>query len=106
MGADVLKVMGQVAGIGGLALGVFLLLYRDLIYKNIFPKLPPAQAYRLLRLLAIAVWSLAIVGICAWGWVAKVQAGPDVTASDCGIAIGGGVSGGSNVSNNCPPKQQ
>ncbi len=40
MDADVLKVVGQVAGIGGLALGVFLLLFRDIIRKNIFPKLP------------------------------------------------------------------
>jgi hypothetical protein len=62
MDADVLKIVGQVAGIGGLALGVFLLLFRDIIRKNIFPKLPPAEAYRLLRLITLAVWSLAIVG--------------------------------------------
>jgi hypothetical protein len=30
MDADVLKIVGQVAGIGGLALGVFLLLFRDI----------------------------------------------------------------------------
>jgi hypothetical protein len=66
MDADVLKIGGQVAGIGGLALGVFLLLFRDIIRKNIFPKLPPAEAYRLLRLITVAVWSVAIVGIGAW----------------------------------------
>ena len=66
MDADVLKIVGQVAGIGGLALGVFLLLFRDIIRKNIFPKLPPAEAYRLLRLITVAVWSVAIVGIAAW----------------------------------------
>jgi hypothetical protein len=55
MDADVLKVVGQVAGIGGLALGVFLLLFRDIIRKNIFSKLPPAEAYRLLRLITVLV---------------------------------------------------
>jgi hypothetical protein len=53
--ADVHKIVGQVAGIGGLALGVFLLLFRDIIRKNIFPKLPPAEAYRLLRLITVTV---------------------------------------------------
>jgi hypothetical protein len=66
MEADVLEIVSQVAGIGGSALGVFLLLFRDIIRKNIFPKLPPAEAYSLLRLITVAVWSVAIVGIAAW----------------------------------------
>ena len=50
MDAKLLEIAGQVAGIGGLALGVLLIVFRDIIRKNIFPKLPPpAQAYRLLR---------------------------------------------------------
>jgi hypothetical protein len=54
-----------VAGIGGLALGVFLLLFRDIIRKNIFPKLPAPEAYRLSRLITWAVWSIAVIGIGA-----------------------------------------
>jgi hypothetical protein len=69
MDAEVLKTVGQVAGIGGLALGVFLLLFKDIIRKNIFPRLPPPEAYRLLRLITGAVWSVAIVGILAWVYV-------------------------------------
>jgi hypothetical protein len=69
MDVGVLKTVGQVAGIGGLALGVFLLLFKDIIRKNIFPKLPAAEAYRLLRLITGAVWSVAIVGIVAWVYV-------------------------------------
>lgn len=71
MDADVLKIVGQVAGIGGLALGVFLLLCRDIIRKNIFPKLPLAEAYRLLRLITVAVWSVALVGIAAWVYTSQ-----------------------------------
>jgi hypothetical protein len=73
MDADVLNIVGQVAGIGGLALGVFLLLFRDIIRKNIFPKLPPAGAYRLLRLITVAVWSVAIVGIAAWVYTSQAR---------------------------------
>jgi hypothetical protein len=79
MDADVLKIVGQVAGIGGLALGVFLLLFRDIIRKNIFPKLPSAEAYRLLRLIIGAVWSVAIVGIAAW--IYTNQAGHNETVT-------------------------
>jgi hypothetical protein len=102
MDADVLKIVGQVAGIGGLALGVFLLLFRDIIRKNIFPKLPPAEAYRLLRLITVAVWSVAIVGIAAWVYTSQSHA--SVQAENCGVAIGGSVSGGSSVKNDCNQK--
>jgi hypothetical protein len=88
---EVLKTVGQVAGIGGLALGVFLLLFKDIIRKNIFPKLPAAEAYRLLRLITGAVWSVAIIGIAAWVYVETRQpaaaAGPNVTAAG-GVAAG------------------
>jgi len=66
MDLAILKDIGQVAGIGGIALGVVLLVFRDIIRKNIFPRLPPKEAYRLLRLIVGAVWSVAIVGIAAW----------------------------------------
>ena len=80
MDASVLKEVGQIAGIGGLALGVFLLLFREVIRKNIFPKLPAREADRLLRLITGAVWSVTIIGILAWVYVgngsaAKVNVG-------------------------------
>ena len=70
MTADVLKVVGQVAGIGGIALGVFLLLFRDVVRKKIFPMLTREQGYRLLRLVLVLVWSVAILGVATWGYVA------------------------------------
>ena len=100
MEAEILKIVGQIAGIGGLALGVLLIVFRDIVRKKIFPKLPPAEAYRLLRLITVAVWSVAIVGILAWVYVA--HASPSNVSADCAIAVGGNVSG-SNLSNtaNC-----
>ena len=63
---DVLRIVGQIAGIGGIALGVVLLLFREVIRKKIFPNLTKQQAYRLLRLLLVLVWCLALAGIAAW----------------------------------------
>ena len=99
MEAEILKTLGQIAGIGGLALGVFLLLFRDIIRKNIFPKLPAPEAYRLLRLITVAVWSIAVVGIGAWVLV-SYGSGATVKA-DCGVAVGGDVSGTVTNSGNC-----
>ena len=101
MDASVLKVVGQVAGIGGLSLGVFLLLFREVIRKNIFPKLPAQEAYKLLRLITGAVWSVAIVGILAWVYVgsgatAKVDVGPGA------VGVGGDVNS-STVTVGSPP---
>src|SRR3954451_3467297 len=90
MELQVLKTVGQVAGIGGLALGVFLLLFRDIIRKNIFPKLPAAEAYRLLRLITGAVWSVTVVGILAWVYVetrsTTAAAGASATVNGPGVA--------------------
>lgn len=63
---EILEIMGKVAGIGGLALGTLLLLFRDVIRKNIFSNLTRDQSYRLIRLILILVWSIALAGIAAW----------------------------------------
>ncbi len=99
MEADILKAVGQIAGIGGLALGVFLVLFRDIIRKNIFSKLPAPEAYRLLRLITVAVWSIAVIGICAWVLVSH-GSGATVKAN-CGVAVGGDVSGTVTNSGDC-----
>lgn len=73
MDTEVLKIVGQVAGIGGLALGVFLLLFRDVIRKNIFPNLNKEQGYRLLMLIIILVWTIALAGIGGWAYVKTLE---------------------------------
>ena len=63
---ELLNSLGQVAGIGGVALGVLLLLFRDVIRKKIFPQLTKRQGYRVVLLFLILTWSVAIAGIIAW----------------------------------------
>jgi hypothetical protein len=66
MEAGLLKSLGQALGIGGVALGVFFLLFREMVRKSIFPKLDKMYAYRLLRLITISIWSVAVLGVGVW----------------------------------------
>jgi hypothetical protein len=59
----------QIAGIGGIALGVLLLLFRDVIRKNIFPMLGQTQAYRLIKLIVLLTFVIAMLGLGAWVYV-------------------------------------
>ena len=72
---ELLKIAGQIAGIGGIAIGALIILFRDIIRKNIFPGLVKQQAYRLLILIVVLVWSVAIAGIAAWVFVNSNQRG-------------------------------
>ena len=69
MQTDLIRVMGQIAGIGGLAIGVLLLVFRDVIRKEIFPSLTREHAYRIIRLIIILTFLMALAGIAAWVWV-------------------------------------
>ncbi|KPA16189.1 hypothetical protein MHK_003610 [Candidatus Magnetomorum sp. HK-1] len=69
MDSELLKISGQVAGIGGVAIGGLILIYKDIIAKKIFPMLTKNQAYSLLKLLIILSWSIALTGIGAWTFV-------------------------------------
>ena len=73
MDTNILKTLGQVAGIGGISLGVFLILFREIIRKNIFPNLKKDHAYSLLKLILFFVWSIAIMGIGAWIYSIKAN---------------------------------
>ena len=97
MEVDTLRTLGQVAGIGGIALGIFLLLFRELIRKSIFPTLKKDDGYRLMKLLAVLVWSVALTGVGAWMWLenrplsasrAEVGAGRDISARDIRVTQG------------------
>ena len=77
---SLLTVVGQVAGIGGLALGVLLLVFRDVIRKNIFPELAADHAYRIIQLIIVLTFSVAAIGIAAWVYVSTRELGPDRTS--------------------------
>jgi len=78
MDPEILKTVGEVAGIGGISLGVVLLVFREVIRKNVFPKLPAPEAYRLLRLIVVLTFGIGIAGLGAWV-VTNRQATPSFT---------------------------
>ena len=90
MGTELLKTVGQIAGIGGIALGVILLLYRDIIQKKIFPTLTKKQGFQLLVLISIFVWTIGLAGIGAWVWTAE-SSGSEKTTIEQKVEGGTGV---------------
>jgi hypothetical protein len=66
--SSVLQTVGGVAGLGGLALGVLLLIYRDVIRKNIFSSLTKEQSYGLMRLIIVLTFAIAVLGLIAWAY--------------------------------------
>jgi hypothetical protein len=72
MEEHVLIAVGKVAGIGGLALGVFLLLFREVIRKKIFPTLPHLEAYRLIRQFMFLTFGLALFGLGSWTYISVI----------------------------------
>lgn len=65
---EALKVIAQVAGIGGIAIAGAVMVFRDVIRRNIFPKVSPEHAYQLIRLIVILAFLVAILGVSAWVW--------------------------------------
>ncbi len=63
---ETLKVMGAVAGIGGLALGVTLILLRGYLQKVLEAQFGRSQAYKLFRLFLVLVWLIGVIGIIAY----------------------------------------
>lgn len=93
MDIEILKAFGQIAGIGGLALVTFLILFRDIIRKKIFPTLKKDDAYRLLRLISILISIISIIGIGAWVWSENNSKIVVNVEANHGVSAGGDISG-------------
>jgi hypothetical protein len=70
---EIVLQLGKIAGIAGVSIGVVLILFREIIRKSIFPNLSKIHAYRLLRLIIILTWSIAIIGIGSWLYAKKLD---------------------------------
>ncbi len=60
---DFIKEWGLIAGVAGLGLGVFLVLFREVIRKKIFPTLTKKQGFQILLTFMILVWSIALFSL-------------------------------------------
>lgn len=73
MDIETIKVFGQVAGMGGLSLGVFFYLFKEVIRKQIFPQLTKQQAYNIIRLILVLNSIVVLAGIGAWLYAIQIE---------------------------------
>jgi len=103
MDIGLLKTLGQALGIGGVALGVFFLLFREVIRKSIFPKLKKDDAYRLLRLITVLIWSVAVIGMAAWFWGERKAPAPSISTTGAQSPVVQGTKGDVRIDFGSPP---
>lgn len=94
-----LAALGKVAGLGGIAIGVVVLLVRPLIGRA--SSVPAAQRAPLFRLVAMGAFGIGALGIVAW-LISGLQSG-NVTASGGGVAAGRDISGNVSTGGAPPP---
>jgi len=63
---ELFKIAGAVAGIGGIALAAVVYIFREVIRKEIFPRLTKGQAYKLLNRIIVLVFVIGVLGILAY----------------------------------------
>jgi hypothetical protein len=66
MNAEMLETLGKIAGIGGICVGIALIVFHKVISESILATMSREQAYRLVRLVTLCVWTIALAGIGAW----------------------------------------
>ncbi len=66
MESSLLESLGKIAGIGGISLGIFLLLFQGLLKKLKVPGLKQDQWFRIIIVFMVLVWSVALSGLGAW----------------------------------------
>jgi len=62
----ILKIVGEIAGVGGLALGIFLIIFKDIIGKVLSQKLTKEQIYKVIRLSMVLTTFVTCIGIGAY----------------------------------------
>jgi hypothetical protein len=81
--------LGKIAGLGGIALGVVVLLVRPIIDR--VSSVPAAQRAPLLRQVAMGAFGIGALGIVAW--LISGLSGGTVTAGAGGLVAGRDISG-------------
>jgi hypothetical protein len=96
--------LGKVAGLGGIALGMVVLLVRPVIDRT--SGVPAAQRGPLLRFVATGAFGIGALGIVAW-LVSSLVGGGNVTVTSGpgGLAAGHDVSGNTSITIGPPPVQ-
>jgi hypothetical protein len=81
--------LGRVAGLGGIAIGLVVLLVRPIIDR--VSSVPAAERAPMLRFVAMGAFGIGALGIVAW--LVSGLSGGNVTSGPGGIAAGRDISG-------------
>ncbi|WP_299522324.1 hypothetical protein [Winogradskyella sp.] len=85
MEQELLKSLGQIAGLAGIVSGIALILFRQIIQKQFFSSLTKKHSYRIILTITIAVWTIALAGIGAWAYVEINGKKPIETTSEVSL---------------------
>lgn len=96
MDLSLLASLGKVAGLGGIAIGVVVLLVRPIIDR--VSAVPVAERAPTLRFVAMGAFGIGALGIVAW--LISGLSGGNVTAGAGGVAAGRDVTG--TITTNAP----
>lgn len=104
METELLQSLGKIAGIGGIALGVFFLIVKYVLAMVQPTRLPSAQTSALLNRTLLAAWSIAVLGVSAWFIGNMVANQPAPLAAEGGVATGRDIKGSEITIDNAQPK--
>jgi hypothetical protein len=90
--------LGKIAGLGGIALGVVVLLVRPMIDR--VATVPSAQRAPMLRFVATGAFGIGALGIVAW--LISGLSGGSVSSGPGGVTAGHDITGGT-ITTNAPP---
>jgi hypothetical protein len=85
---SILTSLGQIAGLGGIALGTVMLLYRDVLRRRLLTRLSANHSFQILMLIIVLAWGIGVVGIAGW-LAAPTSTGParSVSREKCNPTI-------------------
>jgi hypothetical protein len=87
MESRLLSNLGKVAGIGGIALGLFLLIFRDILAKNILPQAGLEADHGFALIMAMMILTFGISGVGILAWIIARAAGPSGQVSNLQIGL-------------------
>lgn len=71
MDTAIVETLARIAGIGGVAVGVLLVLFREVLRRTVFSRISPDHSFRLLRLVVVFTGVVAVGGLATWAVTAR-----------------------------------
>jgi hypothetical protein len=87
MESKILSSVGKVAGLGGIALGVFLLIFQGVLKEQFLPQAGLGQSQAFAVILSLMILTFGVAGIGVIAWLIGRTVGPKVAVATPAMAI-------------------